>query len=63
MRIYVASSWQNGRQPGVVRALRRAGHEVYDFHEPKPRESGFSWAEIDPKWREVSWHADSGWAP
>lgn len=29
-RIYVASSWRNTYQPGVVAALREAGHEVYD---------------------------------
>lgn len=30
-RIYVASSWRNLVQPGVVTILRRLGHEVYDF--------------------------------
>jgi hypothetical protein len=33
-------------QPVVVAALRREGHEVYDFHE-----WGFSWSEIDPDWK------------
>ena len=35
-RIYVASSWRNALQPGVVTKLRRDGHEVYDFREPAP---------------------------
>ena len=28
--IYVASSWRNEYYPEVVKALREAGHEVYD---------------------------------
>lgn len=31
MKLYVASSWRNERQPEVVAQLREAGHEVYDF--------------------------------
>lgn len=31
MKIYVASSWRNARQPLVVRALRILAHDVYDF--------------------------------
>lgn len=53
--IYVASSWINEQQPAVVRALRAAGHEVYDFRNPAPTNSGFSWEAIDPNWR--SWTA------
>lgn len=49
-KIYVASSWRNAHQPGVVRALRGAGHEVYDFRNPIPGDEGFSWREIDPDW-------------
>ena len=55
MRIYVASSWRNDRQPRVVRTLRKAGHTVYDFRHPTPGDNGFHWSEIDPKWQE--------WAP
>jgi hypothetical protein len=51
LRIYVASSWRNLRQPGVVRALREAGHQVYDFRNPAPGQRGFSWSEIDPAWQ------------
>ena len=35
-KIYVASSWRNREQPSVVKALREAGHEVYDFRNPAP---------------------------
>lgn len=55
MRVYVASSWRNERQPGMVQALRAAGHEVYDFRHPKPGDNGFHWSEIDPEWE--------GWMP
>ena len=34
MRIYLASSWRNPWQPSVLKALREAGHEVYDFRNP-----------------------------
>ena len=45
MKIYVASSWRNPYQPGVVNYLRGLGHTVYDF-----REHGFSWDKIAPDW-------------
>ena len=53
MKIYVASSWRNLLQPGIVVMLRRAGHDVYDFRRPAPGIVGFSWAEIDHEWQ--SW--------
>jgi len=44
MKIYVASSWRNeARQQATVRALREAGHEVYDFRNPAPGDTGFAW--------------------
>lgn len=43
MKIYVASSWRNSVQPEVVRALRSDGHDVYDFRNPAPGNTGFSW--------------------
>lgn len=43
MKIYVASSWRNTYQPTVVVALREEGYEVYDFRNPKPGDTGFSW--------------------
>lgn len=56
MRIYVASSWRNPWQPGVVKMLRKATHEVYDFREPTPGEKWFAWSDIDPEWQE--WKPD-----
>lgn len=53
MRIYVASSWRNQRQPNVVAALRAEGHEVYDFRNPSEGDNGFRWYKIDPAWK--SW--------
>lgn len=50
MKIYVASSWRNTEQPAVVAALRAAGHEVYDFKNPRPDDFGFHWSDIDPGW-------------
>lgn len=59
-QIYLASSWRNDLQPGVVSSLRTAGHEVYDFRHPHlgPGEGGggFAWAELDPEWE--SWTAE-----
>lgn len=46
MKIYVASSWRNTRQPSVVATLREAGHEVYDFRNPAPGDTGFGWQQI-----------------
>ncbi|MBX9876767.1 MAG: hypothetical protein K2X84_18055 [Beijerinckiaceae bacterium] len=54
-RIYVASSWRNPHQPGVVAQLRAHGHEVYDFHHPFNGVPGFAWSEIDPEWQ--AWSA------
>jgi hypothetical protein len=51
MKIYVASSWRNCLQPGIVHALRRCGHDVYDFRAPAPGNDGFRWSEIDPDWQ------------
>lgn len=51
-RVYVASSWRNLLQQGVVHTLRAAGHEVYDFKNPKPGDDGFRWLEIDPNWKQ-----------
>ena len=51
-RIYVASSWRNASQPEVVAALRAAGHEVYDFRNPKDNPGGFHWADVDENWQD-----------
>lgn len=52
MKIYVASSWRNKQQPKVVKSLRKAGHEVYDFRHPEDGDNGFHWSEIDQKWQD-----------
>ena len=54
MKIYVASSWRNPYQQDVVKELRNAGHEVYDFRNPKEGDKGFHWSEIDPNWKQWS---------
>lgn len=51
-RIYVASSWRNEFYPEVVEALRKAGHDVYDFRNPPCGDSGFKWENIDPDYME-----------
>ena len=54
MKIYLASSWKNTDQPDLVKALRNAGHDVYDFRNPTPDDAGFHWEEIDPGYEEWS---------
>ena len=54
MKIYVASSWRNPYQPEVVKVLRQLGHEVYDFRNPAPGNTGFSWSQIDQDWMQWS---------
>ena len=48
--IYVASSWRNKYQPGVVGGLIHMGLDVYDF---RNEIDGFHWSDIDPEWE--SW--------
>ena len=50
MKIYVASSWRNYLQPGIVLALRKCGHEVYDFRNPAPNNNGFKWQQVNINW-------------
>lgn len=60
MKIYVASSWRNPKQPEIVQAIRVLGHEVYDFRNPHAtsdrgngaKGNGFHWTEIDPNWQQ-----------
>jgi len=56
MRVYVASSWRNEKQPRVVEALRRAGYDVYDFRKPVSGNDGFHWSTIDPDWKQ--WNSE-----
>jgi hypothetical protein len=55
-RVYVASSWRNPHQQSVVKLIRDAGHEVYDFRNPSPDDNGFHWSEIDTEWKD--WTVD-----
>lgn len=50
-KIYLASSWRNAEQPGLVRCLRDHGHEVYDFRNPPHGRGGFAWSDIDKNWK------------
>ncbi len=54
--IYVASSWRNRYQPGVIGLLKFRGFECYDFRNPGPGKKGFAWSDIDPNWQE--WTVD-----
>lgn len=63
MKVYVASSWRNTYQAGVVERLRWLGHDVYDFRGPGDGwnnsgngPGGFAWSEIDSRWK--SWVTD-----
>ena len=55
MKIYLASSWRNEYQPDVYRTLRRDFHQVYDFRNPAPGNTGFKWEEVHPDWEK--WNA------
>jgi hypothetical protein len=52
VRIYLASSWRNEHQADVLAKLRAGGHEVYDFKNPAPGNTGFGWRQIDPELKE-----------
>jgi hypothetical protein len=68
MRIYVASSWKNPWQPGVVRLLREAGHLVYDFRHPTdpPYTADLATAKVNDdalfSWKDVDSGCDT-WSP
>lgn len=52
-KIYVASSWRNPFYSEVVKRLRAAGHQVYDFRNPPHGGNGFRWTDVDenaPNW-------------
>lgn len=60
MKIYVASSWRNEKQPYIVKRLREEGFEIYDFKNAtkppygeniKDVVGGFHWSEIDEDWQ------------
>lgn len=43
MKIYLASSWRNTHQATALADLRASGHDVYDFKNPAPGNTGFGW--------------------
>lgn len=45
--ICLASNWRSEYYPDVVRALRNAGHDVYDFRNPPSGKGRFKWSYID----------------
>lgn len=51
MKIYVASSWRNPLQEGIVEGLRSLGYEVYDFKHPDGDE-GFQWSRVEDSWQD-----------
>lgn len=54
MKLYVASSWRNSWHSSIILVLRENPElTVYDYRNPAPGDSGFSWGEIDPNWQ--SW--------
>ena len=55
-KIYVASSWRNQYYPEVVKTLRDAGHEVYDFRNPPHGKGGFYWKNLDPEFDKWNVH-------
>ncbi len=50
----MASSWRNGYFPEVVKALRVAGHEVYDFRNPPSGDAAFRWSAVSADYMEWS---------
>jgi hypothetical protein len=55
-KVYIASSWRNLYQQGLVATLRADGHDVYDFRNPSASNNGFAWKSIDPNWQ--NWTPD-----
>lgn len=49
-KIYLATSWKNTEQPKVLARLRGLGHEVYDFRNPSPGNTGFTWEQCEMEW-------------
>lgn len=65
MNVYLASSWRNKYHEGILKLIKDAGHEVYDFKNPAPGEHGFSWKSLGQgdtfnwsaeKYREILYH-------
>ena len=54
MKLYIASNWRNQYYPEVVRSLREAGFDVYDFRNPGEGEEPFKWSFVGDDWLEWS---------
>lgn len=52
-KIYLATSWRNPDYDALLQKLMKAGHEVYDFRDPR---YAFKWGEIDKNW--LNWTID-----
>lgn len=50
MKVYVASSFRNVRQPEIVQVLRDHNFDVYNFRDSA--NSAFHWSHIDPSWQD-----------
>lgn len=59
LRIYTASSWRNEKYPAIVEAIKRAGHEVYDFRNPWDAAAAFNWEQVDPTWSQEHPNVDA----
>lgn len=46
----MTGSWRNKIQL-PVHALHKAGHDVYDFKNPREDNNKFQWSKIDPNWQ------------
>lgn len=42
-RVYVASSWRNPYYLGIIEAIERHGHDVWNWREPPTGGNGFKW--------------------
>lgn len=52
MKVYVAGSWKKSiMHEEVVRELRKAGFEVYDYKHPTKDDNGFHWSDIDTNYK------------
>jgi len=51
MKVYLATSSRNKMQPVVLKLLRAAGHDVYDFLNPQKDKSAFRWEDINQDYK------------
>lgn len=49
MKIYLASSWKHLFHDEVYKFLCGLGYDVYNYRQPTPAKSGFSWKEVSDK--------------